>query len=310
MAEEQITESPIINCAKCNPQRAVMLAGVVVFALMGLFPPWAEPDYGSAGYGFIGTPPDPKRSVGLHIDVARLIVQWVVLAAVVGTTVMLSKPTRQPEHEGSKTTRFPDAAIRDPARKPVQLNAGKRAFIIGAFIFSVGFVATMWGIRSAGQNADLGTAPPAEHYQPSHQHQPLDTNSDITWDELLRQSNQVVRENIQTQPGLSEEKRGELLRRHDQREQLRQLRESIGRREEAPLSYLVRLSIPFVELMRQRELAATLHRFDSGQATGGDLRTIAIQERLQSLDLMLITFMQWAVLAVAVAVLMKPTRSK
>jgi len=72
-------------------QRVIITIGVVVFVLMGLFPPWtsvhksysAEP----SGYCFIGSPPRPYkynnagliRTYKIKIDTTRLLIQWIVI---------------------------------------------------------------------------------------------------------------------------------------------------------------------------------------------------------------------------------------
>ena len=57
---------PTIAWVKRNPQKAVLLPGVVVFAIMGIFPPWRASDdggrtYRPAGYGFIGASPVGRK---------------------------------------------------------------------------------------------------------------------------------------------------------------------------------------------------------------------------------------------------------
>ena len=75
-------------------QRVIITIGVVVFVLMGLFPPWttnAPTEMKNSGtpygYGFIGSPPDPHerkwsnsgRRYGIKIDTTRLLIQWIVI---------------------------------------------------------------------------------------------------------------------------------------------------------------------------------------------------------------------------------------
>jgi len=71
-----------------NKQRKIVIIGVVLFVLMGLFLPWKHTlDYESirwerpAGYAFIALPPEPEGAIGARIDISRLIVQWLILAA-------------------------------------------------------------------------------------------------------------------------------------------------------------------------------------------------------------------------------------
>ena len=83
---------------------------------MGFFPPWRESlsirgENGyyreiPSGYGFIGTPLVPKLNANvssMQIDVARLIVQWLVLSVAVGVAVVLTKPT-----EATQPTKNPN----------------------------------------------------------------------------------------------------------------------------------------------------------------------------------------------------------
>ena len=90
-------------------QRRIILAGVAVLALMGLFPPWThtirnegisseEP----AGYGFIAWPPPKKydsATSGLKIDLSRLLIQWAVTIAATGSGVLLTAK-REDEPKG------------------------------------------------------------------------------------------------------------------------------------------------------------------------------------------------------------------
>jgi hypothetical protein len=51
--------------------------GIVVFIIMGLFPPFRWTSGGFLGYRFLLYP------LG-HIDISRLFVQWVIVAAITG----------------------------------------------------------------------------------------------------------------------------------------------------------------------------------------------------------------------------------
>lgn len=82
-------------------QRGIVVIGVVLFVLMGLFPPWTYTRYAQsihsekpAGYALIISPPGPEKDApafGVKIDVSRLIVQWLVLAAATGLGVFTTK---------------------------------------------------------------------------------------------------------------------------------------------------------------------------------------------------------------------------
>jgi len=72
-------------------QRTIILAGIAVIVLMGVYPPWTytfkstmtyseEP----AGYGFIASPPSRRGDNLMHgvkIDTSRLLIQWAVAIA-------------------------------------------------------------------------------------------------------------------------------------------------------------------------------------------------------------------------------------
>lgn len=84
-----------------DKQRKIVIVGVVLFVLMGLFPPWTYTlDLQSihrekpAGYALIVSPPEPERgspAFGVTIDISRLIVQWFVLAAATGLGVFMTR---------------------------------------------------------------------------------------------------------------------------------------------------------------------------------------------------------------------------
>jgi hypothetical protein len=82
-------------------QRSILTAGAVMFALLGLFPPWVhtlETRFGKAeepaGYGFILAPPEAKGagpSVEVRVDTARLLVRWVVVVGATGLALFLTR---------------------------------------------------------------------------------------------------------------------------------------------------------------------------------------------------------------------------
>ncbi len=91
----------VIARIKRNPRRAILLTGIVLFVLMGMFPPWKETFQASGafsenpkGYAFIAAPPkvQNERVQGMHINMSQLIVQWAMLAAGMGVGFFLSKP--------------------------------------------------------------------------------------------------------------------------------------------------------------------------------------------------------------------------
>lgn len=85
-----------------NKQRIILIIGVLLFALMGLFPPWINTLYGEihqvlpAGYAFIASPPNPKfLDGGVSLDISRLVVQWFILIVVTGFGLVVTKTERK-----------------------------------------------------------------------------------------------------------------------------------------------------------------------------------------------------------------------
>jgi hypothetical protein len=87
-------------------QKKVIMAGLVVIVLMGLFPPWVhtvhvkEIKIDRAGsYGFLFSPPVPAHKTlplenfwGVRLDVSRLLIQWILVVMIVcGLVVFLKK---------------------------------------------------------------------------------------------------------------------------------------------------------------------------------------------------------------------------
>jgi hypothetical protein len=80
-------------------RRWLLVAGLGVAVLMGLFPPWLytvdAPGFTSsdpAGYSFIAAPPSRRFSRpidGVRFDVTRLLVQWTLVAGGLGATLLL-----------------------------------------------------------------------------------------------------------------------------------------------------------------------------------------------------------------------------
>lgn len=98
-------------------QLGIVIASAVVFIAMGLYPPWTYTvDYAEsssigggssrssevhskkpAGYALIVAPPTPEQEgarFGVRLDISRLVVQWIVLAAATGGAVLLAKGPR------------------------------------------------------------------------------------------------------------------------------------------------------------------------------------------------------------------------
>ena len=83
-----------------STQRAVLLAGIAVIVLMGVFPPWtytfkSRATYSEepAGYSFIASPPSRRGNNLMHgvkIDMPRLVIQWVLAIAASGFGVLVT----------------------------------------------------------------------------------------------------------------------------------------------------------------------------------------------------------------------------
>lgn len=82
-------------------QRKILIVGVVLFILIGVFPPWiytldarSVSSQKPAGYFLIIEPPEPERSgvaYGVEVDINRLIIQWLVAAAATGLGFFLAQ---------------------------------------------------------------------------------------------------------------------------------------------------------------------------------------------------------------------------
>ncbi|MCP4331655.1 MAG: hypothetical protein GY785_03275 [Gammaproteobacteria bacterium] len=81
-------------------QKTLIVVGVLVFILAGLFPPWLYTLHVNnidrekpAGYAPIFDPPYPENDdirYGVELDVSRLTVQWVVILTATGLCVFLT----------------------------------------------------------------------------------------------------------------------------------------------------------------------------------------------------------------------------
>jgi hypothetical protein len=81
-----------------------VIASAAIFIAMGLSPPWTYTlDIQSihrekpAGYALIIAPPTPEKDApafGVRLDISRLLVQWLVLAAATGRAVLLANGPR------------------------------------------------------------------------------------------------------------------------------------------------------------------------------------------------------------------------
>lgn len=81
--------------------RKILLSGILVIVLMGLYPPWLYTrshafSYSEipAGYSFILSAPKPEYSsseYGVKIDIPRLFIQWVLVVAAMGAVILFVK---------------------------------------------------------------------------------------------------------------------------------------------------------------------------------------------------------------------------
>ncbi len=87
-------------------QIRLIIVSVTVFVLIGLFPPWVYTlDTANmhtekpAGFALIVKPPTPERDApafGVRLDMSRLFVEWLILAASASLGLLLTK--RKPEN--------------------------------------------------------------------------------------------------------------------------------------------------------------------------------------------------------------------
>ncbi len=90
-----------------QPQRAILLVAVLLFAVMGLFPPYLKtatsktapgfPEAATSGeYAPVWAPPtgwgDAGWSYGYRVDTGRLLVQWAVLGALTVGLLLALRP--------------------------------------------------------------------------------------------------------------------------------------------------------------------------------------------------------------------------
>ena len=82
-------------------QKKILIAGIVIIFLMGLFPPWLYTfkrnsiySERTAGYSFIMDSPTPKlKSIanGIKLDFSKLFLQWFLVVIATGLGIYLSK---------------------------------------------------------------------------------------------------------------------------------------------------------------------------------------------------------------------------
>jgi hypothetical protein len=75
-------------------QKIVLMIGIIVFLLIGIFPPWvliSSPENsarleGAIGYSFIIFSPNHGWC---RIDISRLMVEWITMVVVMGGLILL-----------------------------------------------------------------------------------------------------------------------------------------------------------------------------------------------------------------------------
>ncbi|MGC8493360.1 MAG: hypothetical protein ACP5SH_16655 [Syntrophobacteraceae bacterium] len=76
-------------------QRSVVLCGLVVIIIMGLFPPWSRfglnVDQVNAGYACLFSPPVSTYSQSVQVDMTRLLMQWALVALSVAAILLFLK---------------------------------------------------------------------------------------------------------------------------------------------------------------------------------------------------------------------------
>jgi len=86
-------------------QRWILIVGLVIFVLMGLYPPWKAMTSANTAnrqetpyrYGLITKPPirmtggEFAGQIATRLDTTRLTVQWLILAVATGGAIFLTK---------------------------------------------------------------------------------------------------------------------------------------------------------------------------------------------------------------------------
>jgi hypothetical protein len=92
--------------AAASPRRKsqrLLLVGLAIAVLMGVFPPWTEALHfenihaeSPLGYAFILSPPKAVVPYTVRIDIIRLLLQWTVVALAVGGGLVYFQTTDRP----------------------------------------------------------------------------------------------------------------------------------------------------------------------------------------------------------------------
>ena len=76
-------------------QRCVLIAGIAIVIVMGIFPPWIDmqaPEAPSKFGWFLSPPKDSEKNITYtHIDMSRLTFQWTIVSIITGLAVFAFK---------------------------------------------------------------------------------------------------------------------------------------------------------------------------------------------------------------------------
>ena len=100
-----VTVSLYKNMMINSAQRKILIIAAFIYIIMGLFPPWVYTyDFRTmhsenpAGYALIFDPPWPdgnNEGYGVRIDISRISVQWITLALVTASALLLVSGSRK-----------------------------------------------------------------------------------------------------------------------------------------------------------------------------------------------------------------------
>lgn len=76
-------------------QRGILIAGVILVLLIGLFPPWTYVLGMPLGVHFIFAPPQTEGII--QIDAYRLKIEYITLALVIGGLFFIARPLKREE---------------------------------------------------------------------------------------------------------------------------------------------------------------------------------------------------------------------
>ncbi|MFI5364967.1 MAG: hypothetical protein ACHQ4J_05025 [Candidatus Binatia bacterium] len=149
-------------------QRRLILFGIVVMVLMGLFPPWTKSVHvrqvhfqRPAGYALIFEPPEPQGSESLEIDFVRLLIQWIGIALLVGGGILYLKDSGGSDSCGPS----PVGEVRagSPSDAPQGEHSASRADIVAEPARHRGAAIREYLAELTADRMGLSTPPPLEN---------------------------------------------------------------------------------------------------------------------------------------------------